>query len=274
VGVTLLVALTTAPEYYTTLLTSRGFLERLLLTHFEVPSMGGSVPMIDTLDIQASSDAERLERGIQALQKDVKVSSVRMKSTSAPPIITVTVSARDPKLSAAAANALVDELVRFNRDSRGSKATDTRAFVEVKLDEARAMLQAAEKSLADFRRYNRRLATPDLRVEEERLARAVTVQEEVFITLTKQLELARIQEQEDQVSIQVIEPAVAPLQRSAPQRTRTVLLAAVAAMMGTCGLVLVLSRLRGSQRDDPDIRDFNANLRSIARELTFGVAGR
>jgi uncharacterized protein involved in exopolysaccharide biosynthesis len=265
---------TTAPEYYTTLLTSRGFLERLLLTQFEVPSMGGSVPMIDTLDIQASSDAERLERGIQALQKDVKVSSVRMKSTSAPPIITVTVSARDPQLSAAAANALVDELVRFNRDSRGSKATDTRAFVEVKLDEARAMLQAAEKSLADFRRYNRRLATPDLRVEEERLARAVTVQEEVFITLTKQLELARIQEQEDQVSIQLIEPAVAPLQRSAPQRTRTVLMAAVAAMMGSCGLVLVLSKLRGGQRDDPDIRDFNANLRSIARDLTFGVAGR
>jgi hypothetical protein len=38
--------------------------------------------------------------------------------------------------------------------------------------------------------------------------------------------------------------------------------------------VLVLSKLRGGQRDDPDIRDFNANLRSIARELTFGVAGR
>jgi len=57
----------------------------------------------------------------------------------------------------------------------------------------------------------RAMATPDLRVGEERLTRALAVQEEVFVTLTKQLELARIQEQEDQVSVQVIEPAVAPL---------------------------------------------------------------
>ena len=265
---------TTAPEYYTTLLTSRGFLEKLLATPFDVPSVGGTVPLIDTLNIEGDSDTARREKAIMAMQKLVNVSSVRMKSTKAPPIITVTVSARDGQLAAAAANALVQELVQFNKDSRGSKATETRKFVEGKLDDARTMLQAAEKALADFRRYNRKLATPDLRVEEERLARAVTVQEDVFITLTKQLELARIQEQDDQVSIRVIEPAVAPLQRSAPQRTRTVLLAAVAAMIGSCGLVLVLSKLRGGQRDDPDIRDFNANLRSIARELTFGVAGR
>jgi len=73
------------------------------------------------------------------------------------------------------------------------------------------LLQGAENALADFHRFNRPIATPDLRVGEERLTRALAVQEEVFVTLTKQLELARIQEQEDQVSVQVIEPAVAPL---------------------------------------------------------------
>ena len=102
----------------------------------------------------------------------------------------------------------------------------------------------------------------------------MAVQEEVFITLTKQLELARIQEQEDQVSVQVIEPAVAPLQRSAPKRTQTVLAATLAALFASCGIVLVLNKLRSGTRDDPDVRDLNANLRSIARELTFGVAGR
>jgi len=75
----------------------------------------------------------------------------------------------------------------------------------------RAQMTDREIDDMDVVAQARAMATPDLRVGEERLTRALAVQEEVFVTLTKQLELARIQEQEDQVSVQVIEPAVAPL---------------------------------------------------------------
>jgi hypothetical protein len=45
-------------------------------------------------------------------------------------------------------------------------------------------------------------------------------------------------------------------------------------MISSCGFVLMLSKLCGSQRDAPDIRDLNANPQSITRELIFGVAGQ
>lgn len=264
----------TAPEYYTELLTSRAFLQALLKTQFDVPTLGRKVAFIDTMEIEADSESERQERAIEALRKIAKVNSVKIKSLSAPPILTLTMTAGDAELAAAAANALVSELIRYTKDTRTSKAAENRTFIERQLADAKSMLERAEKTLADFNRINRKIATPDLRAEQERLARAVNVQAEVFITLTKQLAIARIQEQEDQVSIEVIEPAVAPLQRSAPRRTQTVLIAAFVSLMGSCGLVLVIHRFRSGDQVDPDVEDLKSNLRSVLRELTFGLLGR
>jgi len=264
----------TAPEYYTELLTSRAFLETLLKMTFDAPQLGGKVRFIDTLRIDGPSETERQELAIAALRLIVKVNSVKMKSTAAPPILTLTMTAADPQLAAQSANALVGELIRYNREVRGSKARDNRAFIERQLADATKALRDAEKALSEFNRLNRKIATPDLKADQERLARAVTVQAEVFITLTKQLEIARIQEQEDRVSIEVLEPAVAPLQRSAPRRTQTVLIAAIMAVFVACGLVLLRARLQSGDGSDPDVEDFKLNMRAVAREFTFGLVGR
>lgn len=264
----------TAPEYYTELLTSRPFLEKLLTTKFTVPSLGETVPFIDTMVITADSPGERQERALESLRLLVKVSSVKVKSVTAPPILTLTMSAGDAALAADAANALVAELVRYNKETRSSKAAQNREFIERQLGDAQAGLNGAEKALAEFNRLNRRIATPSLQAEQERLARAVKVQEEVYVTLVKQLEIARIQEQDEQVSIEVIERAVAPLVRSAPRRTQTVLAATFVGGFVACGLVLLVARLRSGSGADPDVADFKDNMRSILRELTFGILGR
>lgn len=52
------------------------------------------------------------------------------------------------------------------------------------------------------------------------------------------------------------------------------LTATLTAIFVSCGMVLVLHTLRRSTDDDPDMRDFHSHLRSLARERTFGVAGR
>lgn len=59
------------------------------------------------------------------------------------------------------------------------------------LKDSQGMLSKAENAVAMFNSRNRKISTPDLQSEKDRLLRTVKVQEEVFITLTKQLELAK-----------------------------------------------------------------------------------
>lgn len=57
---------------------------------------------------------------------------------------------RDPKMAAAMANAYVEELDRFNKESRSTSAKRTRAFIEGRLDLAKRDLAAAEDLLRDM----------------------------------------------------------------------------------------------------------------------------
>lgn len=64
--------------------------------------------------------------------------------------IEVTVEDQDPKFAAAMANAYVEELDRFNKQSRSTSAKRTRAFIEGRLDLAKRDLAAAEDRLRDM----------------------------------------------------------------------------------------------------------------------------
>lgn len=71
--------------------------------------------------------------------------------------IVIQVEDRDPKTAAAMANAYVEELDRFNRESRSTSAKRTRAFIESRLDLAKSDLAAAEDRLREYQQ-TRRLA--------------------------------------------------------------------------------------------------------------------
>lgn len=64
--------------------------------------------------------------------------------------IEITAEDQDPKTAAALANAYVEELDRFNKESRSTSAKRTRAFIEGRLDLAKRDLAAAEDRLRDM----------------------------------------------------------------------------------------------------------------------------
>lgn len=64
--------------------------------------------------------------------------------------IAIRVEDRDPKIAAAMANAFVEELDRFNRLTRTSSGSRTRAFIEERLAITRTDLAAAEESLREY----------------------------------------------------------------------------------------------------------------------------
>ena len=93
----------------------------------------------------------------------------------------------------------------------------------------RGELDVAEENLRGFRERNLRIGNaPRLLLEEGRLNRAVREQEEVYLTLRRQYELAKIEERRDVPVINVLDAAVVPSFRISPRR----------AIMGILGLVI------------------------------------
>jgi len=248
---------TASVDYYTALLQSPLFLERIIKKSFSTRKLGGPRPLLDYFEIDADSEPIRLQKGIEALAGSVKVSAGRPTGGRVSlPIITISVETSEAGLSAAVGNAFLDELLFYNQSIRNSKAIQTRVFIEKQLKDNQALLNKAESDLAMFTAHNRKIATPDLDAEKDRLTRSLKVQEEVFITLKKQLELARIEEQENQPSIEILERAVPPLRKSSPSGLLSVELAGVVGLMLFCGLALALDLVKTMDPEDEATKEF------------------
>lgn len=75
---------------------------------------------------------------------------------------------------------------------------------------------------------------PSLGLSYARLKRELLIREKVFELLTQQYEMAKIQEAQEDISFQVLDPAIAPEKKSGPRRLLTVAIALLAStMLGT-----------------------------------------
>lgn len=103
---------------------------------------------------------------------------------------------------------------------------------------------------------------PALSVEYVRKMRELKTQEALFELLTKQYEVAKINEAKDTSSMQVLDEAVVPLKTSKPRRLMIVVLAAVTAFFASIIVVFIqeyFSKL--SPEDAAIIHDIKASLR-------------
>jgi tyrosine-protein kinase Etk/Wzc len=84
---------------------------------------------------------------------------------------------------------------------------------------------------------------PTVGLQYGRLRRDALIQQKVFELLTQQLELAKIEEAKDDITFQVIDPAIPPEKRIKPKRTMNVLLAGVVSLFLGVFLVFFLEYL-------------------------------
>ncbi len=94
---------------------------------------------------------------------------------------------------------------------------------------------------------------PSIGLQYARLQRDALVQQKIFELLTQQYELAKIEEAKDDLTFQVIDPAIPPEKRIKPKRTQNVLLAGVVSLFLGIFLVFFLEYLakQKSQPNDP-----------------------
>jgi len=103
---------------------------------------------------------------------------------------------------------------------------------------------------------------PSIGIEYLRKLRDMKIQEAIFEQLSKQYELAKINESKDSSSVQIIDEAVAPSKKSGPKRSLIVLISTFIAFVGSVVVIFVqefLSKL--SPEDSENIREIKASLR-------------
>lgn len=223
----------TGPQFYAEIISSRELRGRILLSRFPTSNSGrDTLPLLDVLGIRGETIERRLEKGNRYLDKHSAV-EVDLRTS----IIRLAVDAPDKRLSQLIAERFLTELNDFNLERQQSQARLKREFIETRVDAADSALTTVETRLKDFYERNRSWEnSPDLRFEEQRLRRRVTIQEELATTLRRDYETARIEEVNDTPVITVIDPPSLPSRHSRPRRAEWL---AVAILLGIATSVTI-----------------------------------
>ena len=249
-------------DYYVALVQSPSFLRAVAVREYK-DADGTMKPLVAIYNPPGASEAERERRAVERLSKVVDVSAARTQTPNLPRIITLECKATSPTLAADICSAILEEIKRHNNDVRGGKARQNREFVKSQLDTAKKELDEATESFATFTARNRKIVSPALEADRDRLERLVRVKEDVYNTLSRQLVLARIEEQETRPSIEMIQSPEPPLQRSAPRRTQTVMIAGIVGLFLGCVCAFAWDIMRRMNPADPDTRELRENIAHI-----------
>jgi len=219
---------------YPDLLESRAILDSILPQRITISADTGMVDgtLEQLLRVRGRDEPGRREAAVARLRSMI---SARVVSRTG--VVEFTVRAPQAALAKLISEKLLAQVSRFNLGTRQSRAAAERRFVERRLEEARTELRGAENRLQAFLQRNRQyLFSPELRFEQERLAREVAVQQEVYTTLAQAYEQARIEEVRDTPVLTVIERPIAPVRAD---RRHLVTLAMFATIVGAILGVLV-----------------------------------
>jgi uncharacterized protein involved in exopolysaccharide biosynthesis len=196
-----------------------------------------------------------MQKGVRLLRKRIEANTD--KSTG---IVTLEVKLHSPVLAAEVAKFMVQQLNRFNLETRQSQSREQRRFSGERLAVAEQELHAAEQAQLTFLQRNREyMDSPLLSFEYSRLSREVALRQEVFQTLTKAYEEARIAEVRDTPVLTVIDSAVAPSTPSGPHRILGTFVGLIwGGALGIIAAYLLAARARARRAPTADYLEFRA----------------
>lgn len=192
-------------------------------------------------------------------------------------LITISVDDTDPKRAAMLANGYTEELQKLTQVFAVTDASQRRIFFEKQLHQAKEGLANAEISLKQLQQRTGVLQldaqagqlmgtgqAPDIALRYIRKVRDLKYAETLYEILAKQYEMAKLDESKESTVIQVLEKAVVPEDKSKPQRSKMVLIAALAAGFLAVLYAFVAEALHKAKEDkeqEAQLEALKANLR-------------
>ncbi len=205
---------TPVSKLYPMIIKSSRVLYEVIYTKYNTDEFKDSVDLIRYWKIEKKSEPENYEAALKRLRNRMDVAFDNKLGT-----LILKVDMEEPKLAADVANNITAQLDDYTRTKKKTGVTLQREFIEKRLQEVKLTLQTAEDNLTYFREKNRRIGdSPELMIAEERLIRNVQINSTIFIELTKQIEIARIEEIKNIPLINILDYARIPIQKSYPHR--------------------------------------------------------
>lgn len=199
---------------YPVIVSSETVLRSIIEKKYKTNRFADSVNLIQYFELDEDTPDENM---YEALKKLEKLLSTSFESKTG--IVEISVEMPEPQLAADVLNAVIGELDKFMRLKKVTSATEQRKWVEVRLKQVQEELRDAEEKLKNFREKNRRVMdSPELVLEQERLLRNVQIKSTVCIELTKQSELAKIEEVKNITVVNVLDPGRPPVKKERPKR--------------------------------------------------------
>ena len=148
-------------------------------------------------------------------------------------LIVVSVHMEEPKLASDIANYISDYVVSFIEREQRDFADKSKEFIMDRMQISKDELNDSEEKLTNFRKKHPLvLDTPDLQLDRARLIRAVDVNQQVFITIREQLEIAKIEASKERLFINILDKAEENPDKDKPNRLFLVLIITL------CGLFI------------------------------------
>jgi len=238
-----------SPDFYAQLIDSRELLTRLALSRFADPRSAtpdDSATLLQILEIKKERQ-RAMEIAVKRLGRMLSVGFDNKTN-----LVTITADAKWPDLSAAIANRAVALVSELNGEQRRSRAGARRSFMQERTDSAQRALDAAERQLREFYQTNRQWNTaPTLVYEEGRLRRQVEVANDMYLTVRREFETARIDEDNHVTLITVVDTAIPPRKSLWPAVVPALLVACVGGVLLGVMLSATLVVIADWARRDP-----------------------
>jgi uncharacterized protein involved in exopolysaccharide biosynthesis len=226
-----------SPQFYQGLVQTPGLLLGLV-DSVVVVAPAESVTVRRLLNGAPDSSRANLDRLFRRLRKRV---SAQVDSRTS--VVTLMVSQTTPSAAEGLARIVIEAVKHFNVTTRQLQARELRVFLEGRTADALNSLHEAEDGLRAFYERNRRFGdSPQLMFEESRLKRQVELRQELYTTLSKELETARIDEVNDTPTITVVDPPFASNRPDGPTVPTLGLIGLVLGGFARLALLVLLGR--------------------------------
>lgn len=212
---------------YQNLLTSEAVLYPMIYAKYKTEEFKDSVNLIQYFKVKPDEslpanlrDRDMFLKEFESLAKS-RITTDLDKMTN---ILTISVKMPEAGLSSDVVNNIVTSLDSYIRTKRKSFATDQMEYIQKRMVQVQDSLADAENKLKNFREQNRVVVqSPELMLEQSRLTRNVEILNAVFVELSKQSELAKIDQIKDTPIVNVRDYAKNPIVKAGPKRLVTLI---------------------------------------------------
>ncbi len=228
-----------SPDMFPELLRSRTFAEKILGKNFFTLRANKNLPLIEILNGSGSSDQISKSESISKAMISLK-GMIAFKKNPSSNFYALTVTTFEPIFAKELATVVLDELESLNSFYKMQIINEKIKFINQRINTVKTELENSEFKLKAFNEKNRQVSSPALILQQDRLARNVEVQKQIFLTLKQQLELAKIEEVQGASIVQVLDSPDIPL---SPENKNLKLSLFVAVIFGlTIGMIVALIR--------------------------------